>query len=182
MFFRPLAVLELVNCCFAEPYDRISFLAYPVLLQATIKFENKHRAGVLGLFLFSLHNWELCEIPEKKRLRLYVSIHEWWRNFKPCYALRLLTSPMFLYLKNKHADGYKRDAPALRRHLYCVAVADHCFMVLMSFLTRTFLHVIWQFRTTQKTIFVCGSAHVVTFCCHCLGMCTSLSAKSKFET
>lgn len=70
--------------------------------------------------------------------RLYVAVPKLWCDFKPCLALKVPTSLMFLYLGKAFVDGRDPSLVTISGDLYRVVCAHHWVMVLRALLASAF--------------------------------------------
>lgn len=71
--------------------------------------------------------------PAKDKRRLFVAMPATWKNFKPCRALAVPTSPVFAHKANTMVDAKKDKAVSIAQIVYLwVLIADHVVMVIMQ--------------------------------------------------
>lgn len=122
-------------CYSVATYRRSPFLKYSRLWRATIKFEYKNVTDAGRPVFLGWHNREFHTVSSEEHGWLCVSVPVWWRAFKPCRALEVSTSSMYLYLGGEFVDGRESSEATISVSLNHVAVADHFFKMSLSFLT-----------------------------------------------
>lgn len=113
-------------CLLLWPWHLLPFLDETKAWRSAVEFERRHLTEPDGSYFVGRHNLVLFLVLPEERSCLYGAAQSSWKEYEPCCAFSMPSSPLFAYKSNAMVDVNGDGSVVVKRDvLLLVSVADH---------------------------------------------------------